>query len=82
MCFKVDCKQCGKHSWGGCGKHLAPLYANIEKGKHCMCRSWPGVVIPSEKTATEQSSEASDSTPKAKQEPTLEVIGSLKIYRP
>ncbi|KAF8410606.1 hypothetical protein HHK36_003138 [Tetracentron sinense] len=53
MCFRVECKQCGKYGWGGCGEHLPSIYANIEKGKHCMCRSWPGVVIPSE-TATKQ----------------------------
>lgn len=48
MCYKVECKRCGKTSWGGCGKHLTTLYPTIEEGKHCMCRSWPGVVIPSE----------------------------------
>ncbi|EEF40067.1 conserved hypothetical protein [Ricinus communis] len=48
MCFRVECKQCGKYSWAGCGKHLVTLYDNIEKGKHCMCKSWPGVVIPAE----------------------------------
>ncbi|KAL8471980.1 hypothetical protein ACS0TY_029280 [Phlomoides rotata] len=48
MCFRVDCKECGKYSWVGCGKHLTTIYANIEKGKHCMCKSWPGVVIPPE----------------------------------
>ncbi|KAJ8770610.1 hypothetical protein K2173_021257 [Erythroxylum novogranatense] len=54
MCFKVDCSQCGKYSWGGCGKHLSAVYANIEKGKHCMCRSWPGVVMPVEPITTDQ----------------------------
>ncbi|KAI3957493.1 hypothetical protein MKX01_001852 [Papaver californicum] len=45
MCIRVDCNQCGKNSWMGCGKHVASIYANIEKGKHCMCKSWPGVVV-------------------------------------
>ncbi|WOH10035.1 hypothetical protein DCAR_0729496 [Daucus carota subsp. sativus] len=43
MCYKVDCKQCGKTTWGGCGKHLKTLYPTIAQGKHCTCRSWPGV---------------------------------------
>ncbi|CAH1413262.1 unnamed protein product [Lactuca virosa] len=47
MCYKVECKKCGLTGWGGCGEHLRPLYASIDTGKHCMCRSWPGVVIPS-----------------------------------
>ncbi|KAF2283649.1 hypothetical protein GH714_013250 [Hevea brasiliensis] len=54
MCFRVDCRQCGKYSWGGCGKHLATLYNSIDKGKHCMCRPWPGVVIRTEEKATGQ----------------------------
>ncbi|KAG1368530.1 hypothetical protein COCNU_14G009980 [Cocos nucifera] len=55
MCFKVDCKQCGKVTWGGCGKHAASVYNSIEKGKHCTCRPWPGVPTPSE-TSTATSS--------------------------
>lgn len=48
MCYRVECKKCGKYTWGGCGNHLKTLYGSIDKGKHCMCQSWPGVVIPSE----------------------------------
>ncbi|KAJ4715001.1 hypothetical protein OWV82_013407 [Melia azedarach] len=62
MCFKVDCKHCGKYSWGGCGRHLASLYDSIESGKHCMCRSWPGVVIPSAQTATPTQQRSGPST--------------------
>ncbi|KAG6666399.1 hypothetical protein CIPAW_01G029300 [Carya illinoinensis] len=36
----------------GTGKHLTTLYASIDEGKHCMCRSWPGVVIPSKDANT------------------------------
>ncbi|KAF9682329.1 hypothetical protein SADUNF_Sadunf05G0097800 [Salix dunnii] len=54
MCYRVECKQCKKYSWGGCGNHLATLYASIDKGKHCMCKSWPGVVVPAAETATVQ----------------------------
>ncbi|XVE87228.1 hypothetical protein DITRI_Ditri18aG0099400 [Diplodiscus trichospermus] len=52
MCYRVDCKQCGKYSWGGCGKHLSTLYASIDEEKRCMCRSWPGVVTPSTNNLT------------------------------
>ncbi|KAJ4843704.1 hypothetical protein Tsubulata_024544 [Turnera subulata] len=54
MCYRVNCKQCGKISWGGCGNHLPGVYNSIEKGQHCMCKSWPGVVIPPEEKATLQ----------------------------
>nr|POE92833.1 isoform 2 of nuclear autoantigenic sperm protein [Quercus suber] len=62
MCFQVECKQCGKTSWGGCGKHLKTLYASIDEGKHCMCRSWPGVAMPSKETTNQQPSQVSGST--------------------
>ncbi|CDP02433.1 unnamed protein product [Coffea canephora] len=51
MCYRVSCKECGNFSWGGCGRHLTTLYSSIEKGKHCMCRPWPGVAIPSDSKA-------------------------------
>ncbi|MCL7050365.1 hypothetical protein MKW94_019470 [Papaver nudicaule] len=61
MCFRVNCRQCGKYSWSGCGKHVASVYANIEKGNHCMCKSWPGVVVPSlEEKPTGTSSQQSE----------------------
>ncbi|KAL7141278.1 hypothetical protein ABFS83_08G042800 [Erythranthe nasuta] len=62
MCYRVDCKKCGKYSWGGCGKHLTTLYANIEKGKHCICKSWPGVVIPSQNHLSQSSSTTQEKT--------------------
>ncbi|KAG6775818.1 hypothetical protein POTOM_019317 [Populus tomentosa] len=62
MCYRVECKQCKKYSRGGCGEHLATLYASIDKGKHCMCKSWPGVVVPTEETATEQTPSGGVST--------------------
>ncbi|KAG4401772.1 hypothetical protein AAZX31_02G058400 [Glycine max] len=46
MCFKVLCRRCEKYTWGGCGNHLTNVYNSIQEGNHCMCRSWPGVVIP------------------------------------
>lgn len=58
MCYRVECRVCSKYSWGGCGEHLKTLYASIDEGLHCMCRSWPGVVIPSQRppTTTQQQS--------------------------
>ena len=62
MCIRVDCKKCGKYSWAGCGKHLTSLYANIEKGKHCMCKDWPGVAIPPPDDQDPPSSSSSSSS--------------------
>lgn len=52
MCYRVECNTCGKYGWGGCGEHLKILYGSIEEGKHCMCRSWPGVVVASSEKAS------------------------------
>ncbi|KAK8476431.1 hypothetical protein V6N13_064801 [Hibiscus sabdariffa] len=68
MCYRVVCKQCGKYSWGGCGKHLSTLYASIDEAKRCMCRSWPGVVAtttPSTNNATNTNQAPPTATPAA-----------------
>ncbi|KAI4327525.1 hypothetical protein L6164_019974 [Bauhinia variegata] len=69
MCYIVDCKTCGKQSWGGCGKHLDGLYARIEQGKHCMCRSWPGVAIASQ--TAQATARPSGSIPRGNENPTI-----------
>ncbi|AES94813.1 hypothetical protein MtrunA17_Chr5g0403091 [Medicago truncatula] len=64
MCYRLECATCGKYTWGGCGKHLTTLYRSIDEGMHCMCRSWPGVVIPSQQrtaTTTDQPSTSNNS---------------------
>ncbi|KAK7406615.1 hypothetical protein VNO78_08244 [Psophocarpus tetragonolobus] len=52
MCYRVECRSCGRYTWGGCGRHLTTLYSSIDQGMHCTCRSWPGVVMPSQRTTT------------------------------
>lgn len=52
MCYRVECKKCGKYGWGGCGEHLKILFGSIDEGKRCMCRSWPGVAIASSDQAS------------------------------
>nr|KYP38235.1 hypothetical protein KK1_040529 [Cajanus cajan] len=56
MCIRVLCRKCGKYSWAGCGSHLNIVYKSIQEGNHCMCRSWPGVIIPSPTQQPAQSS--------------------------
>ncbi|KAK8619160.1 hypothetical protein V6N13_133127 [Hibiscus sabdariffa] len=68
MCYRVDCQQCRKYTWAGCGKHLSTLFASIDEGKRCMCRPWPGVVVttPSVNNATN-----TNQAPTATQAPTV-----------
>ncbi|KAG4386509.1 hypothetical protein GLYMA_11G061100v4 [Glycine max] len=60
MCYRVDCKTCGKYTWGGCGDHLTTLYASIDEGMHCTCRSWPGVVTRTRTTTTQQPTQSNN----------------------
>ncbi|CAL5187954.1 unnamed protein product [Lathyrus oleraceus] len=62
MCYRLECSTCGKYTWGGCGKHLTTLYGSIDEGMHCMCRSWPGVVIRSQQRANTTSNKSSSSS--------------------
>ncbi|KAG7035219.1 hypothetical protein SDJN02_02014 [Cucurbita argyrosperma subsp. argyrosperma] len=72
MCYLVECKTCNKTSWKGCGNHLPDLYNRIEKGKHCTCRPWPGVVVvplqdsADMKTAPPSMANSKSSVPKGK----------------
>nr|KYP66690.1 hypothetical protein KK1_012995 [Cajanus cajan] len=60
MCYRVECRSCKKYTWGGCGRHLSTLYASINEGMHCTCRSWPGVVQHT--TATQQPTQSNNSS--------------------
>jgi hypothetical protein len=64
MCYKVECSKCGKFSWNGCGKHVASVYEGIEKGKHCSCKPWPGVVDAKPEGSTSAAKEGETQTPR------------------
>ncbi|RYQ80462.1 hypothetical protein Ahy_Scaffold1g106862 [Arachis hypogaea] len=59
MCYRVDCKTCGKYTWGGCGRHLNSLYNTIDEQKRCDCRPWPGVAVTPSQPAPPQSANPS-----------------------
>lgn len=35
MCSPVQCKQCGKTTWRGCGQHVAQVKAQVPAGQWC-----------------------------------------------
>ncbi|HHU38352.1 MAG TPA: hypothetical protein GXZ45_03595 [Propionibacterium sp.] len=35
MCRPVNCKQCGKTTWAGCGQHVASVKASVPAGQWC-----------------------------------------------
>jgi hypothetical protein len=38
MCSQVQCQQCGKPTWAGCGQHIEQALANVPKSERCTCR--------------------------------------------
>lgn len=38
MCVRVNCRQCGKPTWSGCGAHQDAVLAGIPKDQRCHCR--------------------------------------------
>jgi hypothetical protein len=38
MCTRVECKQCGKPSYAGCGAHVEQVLADVAKDDRCKCR--------------------------------------------
>uniref|UniRef100_UPI003D8B5B26 hypothetical protein n=1 Tax=Gordonia sp. B7-2 TaxID=3420932 RepID=UPI003D8B5B26 len=35
MCHAVRCRQCGKTTWSGCGRHVAQVKAAVPAGQWC-----------------------------------------------
>ena len=35
MCRAVKCKNCGKTTWSGCGRHVAQVKAGVPAGSWC-----------------------------------------------
>jgi hypothetical protein len=38
MCSRVNCKQCGKPSYAGCGAHIEQVLGDVAKDDRCKCR--------------------------------------------
>ena len=35
MCRAVKCRNCGKTTWSGCGRHVAQVRAGVPSGNWC-----------------------------------------------
>jgi hypothetical protein len=43
MCQRVVCRQCGKPTWSGCGKHVEDVLRDVPPAQRCQCeraKSW------------------------------------------
>ena len=38
MCSRVQCRECGKPTWGGCGRHIEQALAGVPHEARCHCR--------------------------------------------
>ena len=38
MCQRIQCKQCGKPSYAGCGAHIEQVLGDVPKTQRCRCR--------------------------------------------
>lgn len=38
MCVRVQCNQCGKPTYAGCGAHIEQVLGNVPKDQRCKCR--------------------------------------------
>lgn len=39
MCRRVECPQCGKPSFAGCGMHVEQVLAGVPSEQRCQCRA-------------------------------------------
>ncbi|HEX2676567.1 MAG TPA: hypothetical protein VHM19_08000 [Polyangiales bacterium] len=38
MCQRVQCKQCGKPTYAGCGAHVEQVLGDVPRDQRCRCR--------------------------------------------
>ncbi len=38
MCRRIQCNQCQKPSFAGCGMHVEQVLGDVPKGGRCQCR--------------------------------------------
>ena len=38
MCVRINCEQCGKPSYAGCGRHVEQVLGNVPRDQRCRCR--------------------------------------------
>ncbi|KAJ7253441.1 hypothetical protein C8J57DRAFT_1348098 [Mycena rebaudengoi] len=36
-CYAVKCKECGKTTWAGCGKHVESVMKDVQDDDKCVC---------------------------------------------
>ncbi len=41
MCQQIRCRDCGKPTWTGCGRHIESALANVPKDARCKCGESP-----------------------------------------
>ena len=41
MCRRVECPECKKPTYAGCGKHIEQVLADVPRDKRCSCRDKP-----------------------------------------
>ncbi|MFA6958457.1 MAG: hypothetical protein WC538_21530 [Thermoanaerobaculia bacterium] len=38
MCRRVECSECGKPGYAGCGKHVEQVLGEVQPENRCRCR--------------------------------------------
>lgn len=41
MCRRVNCSQCGKPTFAGCGMHIEQVLGDVPEAQRCQCRAQP-----------------------------------------
>jgi hypothetical protein len=38
MCQRVDCSECGRPTYAGCGRHVEAVLGDVPPAERCRCR--------------------------------------------
>ena len=42
MCQRITCRDCGKPSFAGCGRHVESVLGDVPEAKRCCCQASKG----------------------------------------
>jgi hypothetical protein len=53
MCQRVQCAQCGRPTFAGCGRHIESVLSDVPVAQRCRCRAEKAAAAASSKDASQ-----------------------------
>ncbi len=54
MCRRIQCQECGKPTYAGCGAHIEQVLGDVPKAQRCECREQVASTTPERRSWIER----------------------------